>query len=147
QEERAVPRYNRGQDNVPATDATGTSRSPGAYGGVTPREEEASSNAPTPANIAVHLPAGAGLYLEGVPSKQTSAIRYYQTRPLARGEEVSYTFRAEMTVGGKTISDSKVVTLRAGYDAVVKFDTLLAAAAAPAAPGKEAPSAPSVASR
>lgn len=144
----AVPDYLQWEQDSKANDARRTGDT-GSGGG---RSEEPPPPAgfgarlatPTPASIAVHLPAGASLYLEGVPSKQNGDVRYYQTRPLARGEVVNYTFWAEYRAGDRTVSDSKVVTLRAGDDAVVKFDTLLAAAT-PAAPAP--PAAAGVASR
>jgi uncharacterized protein (TIGR03000 family) len=76
--------------------------------------------------------------MEGIPSKQMTEVRYYQTRSLARGEVVSYTFRAEMTVGGAVVTDTKQVTLRAGDDAVVKFDKLLSAVASSPSAGSGA---------
>lgn len=99
---------------------------------------------PTAGSITVHVPPEAALFLNDTPTKQTTAVRHFQTPTLAPGESVTYTFRAELVVDGAKTTESKEVTLTRGKAAVLAFDKLRAVSAAPTSATPPAP-APEVA--
>jgi uncharacterized protein (TIGR03000 family) len=85
-----------------------------------------------PANIHVALPADATLTIDGLPTKSTSASRWFVTPPLAAGKSFAYNLKAEFVREGKTITVEEKVWVRAGRETDVFLDVAgLAAARSP----------------
>jgi uncharacterized protein (TIGR03000 family) len=74
-----------------------------------------------PASIHVILPADAMLTIDGMPTKATTANRWFVTPPIAEGS-YSYTFKAEYVREGKTITVQQKVLVRPNQETVVSFD-------------------------
>jgi uncharacterized protein (TIGR03000 family) len=74
--------------------------------------------------VVVKLPADAKLYAEGRPLTRTSGERTFVTPPLPGGRDYTYSFRAEYTRDGETISQSRRVAVRPGQSATVEFADL-----------------------
>jgi len=77
---------------------------------------------PAPANITVHLPAEANLYVDNVLCTLTSAKRSFATPKLQAGQKYFYTLRVEMTQNGQNVSRSQQVILQAGQNVQVNFN-------------------------
>ena len=75
-----------------------------------------------PATIIVAVPAGAKLTIDGYEARATGNVRVFTTPALERHEEYSYTVKAEVTRDGRTVAQTKDVTVRAGEKSNVKFD-------------------------
>jgi uncharacterized protein (TIGR03000 family) len=86
--------------------------------GIPPRKPQEVS---APARVVVKLPADARLWVDDVTCPLTSTTRSFDTPALQPGQEYYYTVRAEVTRGGRAVSDSKRVILRAGEESVVVF--------------------------
>jgi uncharacterized protein (TIGR03000 family) len=85
--------------------------------------------------VVVKLPADAELYAENRRLTLTSGERTFVTPPLPVGQTYTYTFRAEYTRDGETVSRSKRVEVRAGATSTLEFsETGTAKATYPAAP-------------
>jgi uncharacterized protein (TIGR03000 family) len=80
------------------------------------KDEEVST--PTPAHVVVKLPADARLFVDGVPCPLTSAQRSFDTPPLEPGKTYYYSLRVE----GRSLAETKRVTVRAGKETVVEFE-------------------------
>jgi uncharacterized protein (TIGR03000 family) len=87
---------------------------------------------PTRARLHLEVPAEARLYINGRLMRTASAVRAFDTPPLEPGRAYSYTLRAEVVRGGKTVSDTREVEVRAG--AVTKAALLVPATRLAAAP-------------
>jgi uncharacterized protein (TIGR03000 family) len=83
-----------------------------------PGTEEGIST-PTPAHVVVNLPADAKLFVDGVACPLTSAQRAFDTPPLEPGRTYYYSIRAE----GRSLAETKRVTVRAGKETVVEFES------------------------
>jgi uncharacterized protein (TIGR03000 family) len=81
-------------------------------------EESAS---PTQATIIVQVPEGAKLYLDGQLSDRTSTTRTFITPDLPLDKDCSYTLKMEASEGGKAVTASKRVIVRAGAVTRVNF--------------------------
>lgn len=80
---------------------------------------------PVPANraqVIVNLPADARLYANGQLTALTSAERVFVSPVLEANHNYQYSLKVEFVRDGKTISDSKVVNVRAGESSQVSFD-------------------------
>jgi uncharacterized protein (TIGR03000 family) len=86
--------------------------------------------AAAPARITVHLPANARLTIDGEATTSTSAVREFVSPALAAGKNFSYTFQAEFTRDGKTVVETRDVTVRAGLNTEVRFASNLTSVAA-----------------
>ncbi|MCS6852899.1 MAG: TIGR03000 domain-containing protein [Gemmataceae bacterium] len=62
------------------------------------------------------------MYVDGEQAPLTSAKRTFQTPPLQQGRDYFYTIKAEMVRGGRTVSESKRVIVRAGQVSRVRFE-------------------------
>lgn len=69
-----------------------------------------------PARLRVLLPADAKLIIEDVPTKQTGSSRRFKTPPLMPGKSYHYTLKWSYEKEGKTVTQTKVVHVRAGDD-------------------------------
>lgn len=84
--------------------------------------EEKETMAPASATIIVSLPAEAKLSVDGVVTTSASVQRVFVSPALERGKDYSYTLKADFVSGGKTVSVSKKVTVRAGEETRVSFE-------------------------
>jgi uncharacterized protein (TIGR03000 family) len=88
-----------------------------------PKKESGEESAlSAPATIIVALPAGAKLTVDGYEARATGDVRVFTTPALERHEEYSYTVKAEVTRDGRTVAQTKDVTVRAGEKSNVKFE-------------------------
>jgi uncharacterized protein (TIGR03000 family) len=76
------------------------------------------------ASLSVKLPAEAKLYVDGVLCPLTSAERVFETPPLAKGKQFTYTLKAELVREGKTLTETKRVPVEAGKRVSVEFGNL-----------------------
>ncbi len=86
----------------------------------------ATGSSPARASVLVKLPADAKLFAEGRPLALESGERAFVTPVLPAGREFEYTFRAEYTRDGETISQTKKVAVRAGGKSALEFVDLTA---------------------
>jgi uncharacterized protein (TIGR03000 family) len=88
-----------------------------------PKKESGEESAlSAPATIIVAVPASAKLTIDGYEARANGDVRVFTTPSLERHEEYSYTVKAEVTRDGRTVSQTKDVTVRAGEKSNVKFD-------------------------
>ena len=81
------------------------------------------------ASLKFQLPATAALFVDGRPAAGTGTERAFFTPPLEAGQKYFYDVRAEMTVGGQTVTEEKRVIVEAGSELTESFGKLFAAAA------------------
>jgi uncharacterized protein (TIGR03000 family) len=89
-----------------------------------------------PARLTIVLPADAKLFVDGALAKGDGASRNFHTPDLPAGQTFYYELKAEVTVGGKTVTDSKTVLVKAGEVLTERFPKLVAAV--DAAKGRDA---------
>jgi uncharacterized protein (TIGR03000 family) len=82
--------------------------------------EQISRNGDT-ALLIVNLPEDARIFLNGQATKSTGARRSYVTPKLQPGKEYTYEVRAEMTVNGRQVSETRQVTFAVGRQVRVSF--------------------------
>jgi uncharacterized protein (TIGR03000 family) len=75
-----------------------------------------------PAEIVVHVPAKAKVFVEDRPTKLAGPERRFETADLQRGRAYTYSIRAELDRDGRTLTETKRVTVRAGETADVRFE-------------------------
>jgi uncharacterized protein (TIGR03000 family) len=73
------------------------------------------------AEIVVHLPADAKLYVDNVHCPLTSAKRTFKTPELEPGKKYFYILRAEVVENGQTVSESLRVFLTPGQQVQAEF--------------------------
>jgi uncharacterized protein (TIGR03000 family) len=78
-----------------------------------PMEPDTAGEA-SPAVLTVEVPAGASLYINGRLMRTSSARRTFDTPPLEPGRAYSYLLRAEVVRGGRRVSETRRVEVRAG---------------------------------
>lgn len=88
------------------------------------KDAEKKSNA----SLKFQLPAAATLFVDGRPAAGTGAERSFFTPSLEAGQKYFYDVRAELTVGGQTVTEEKRVIVEAGSDVTESFGKLFAAA-------------------
>ena len=89
-----------------------------------PAVDQGTDAAPAPGGSAllqVRLPADARLIVNDRPTRSTGELRRYRSRGLQPGVSYGYELRAEVTRDGRTISETKVVSLAADETAEVHF--------------------------
>jgi len=94
-------------------------------------EFEASKAAPSvnaAARLFVQLPAEAKFYVDGTLTKGEGTSRSYHTPELPLGKTFFYDLKAEVTVEGKLVVETKRVLVRGGEDVTETFPKLFAAA-------------------
>jgi uncharacterized protein (TIGR03000 family) len=84
-------------------------------------DEEVST--PAPARVVVKLPAEAKLFVDGVACPLTSAQRSFDTPPLEPGKTYYYSLKAETNREGRSVAETKRVTVRAGQETIVEFES------------------------
>jgi uncharacterized protein (TIGR03000 family) len=67
-----------------------------------------------PAAVVVRLPAAAELVIGGVKSKQQTAVREFDTPPLAPGKKFSYPLKAVWKAGDKEVTRETTIIVKAG---------------------------------
>jgi uncharacterized protein (TIGR03000 family) len=72
--------------------------------------------------LSVQVPESARIYVNGRPTTSTGAVRQYLSRGLSAGMSYTYEVRAEATVNGQTVEQTKTVKLQAGGTADLAFD-------------------------
>lgn len=77
------------------------------------------ADGPAPASLVVRLPADARLTIDGDPTRHTSGTRRFVTPPLEPGKTFHYDLKAEVTRGGKTLTERRRVAVRAGQVSAV----------------------------
>jgi uncharacterized protein (TIGR03000 family) len=77
---------------------------------------------PAPATLVVHLPADARLTIDGYAPRSTSGTRWFVTPPLGAGRDFHYQLRAEVERGGKRLTRTREVAVRAGQQTDVTLD-------------------------
>jgi uncharacterized protein (TIGR03000 family) len=82
------------------------------------------SRTPAPAQIAVQLPSGAKLYVQGTAFPLSSGAGLIETPPLFSGKQYYYRLRAEYARGGKRYREERQLTLVAGKHSVIHFGDL-----------------------
>jgi uncharacterized protein (TIGR03000 family) len=73
------------------------------------------------ATITVKVPAGAKLYFDDGPTQQSGAMRTFVTPDLRPGKEYVYQVKVEYLRDGRTMTQTKPVTVRAGQTSRVEF--------------------------
>jgi uncharacterized protein (TIGR03000 family) len=81
-----------------------------------------------PARLTVELPAAAKLYVDGSLVNGDTTTRNFHTPDLTPGKTFYYDLKAEVTVGGKTVTEEKRVLVKAGDTLTEAFPKLIAAA-------------------
>jgi uncharacterized protein (TIGR03000 family) len=66
-----------------------------------------------PATIVFQVPTGAKVYFDDEPTSQTSATRVYRTPPLPAGRDFHYAVKVEVNQGGKLLTETRNITVRA----------------------------------
>jgi uncharacterized protein (TIGR03000 family) len=67
------------------------------------------------AKLVAHLPEGAPLWVEGMPTRQRGAVRHFESPPLKkRGHRYTYTARVVWFEDGKWVSQTQEVPVWAG---------------------------------
>ncbi len=74
---------------------------------------------PTPAKVAVTVPADAALAFNGHPTNGTGPTRTFHTGPLEPGKEYQYVLTATVVRDGREVVATERVTVRAGGTAAV----------------------------
>jgi len=74
------------------------------------------------ATLTVNVPADASVFVNGAKTKSVGSERTYVSRGLQSGFDYTYEIRAEVQRNGKTIDETKVVSLRAGQNSQLTFD-------------------------
>src|SRR5208283_4404164 len=97
------------------------------------------------ARVVVELPADAKLFIDNQLTKPTSDRRTFNTPSLDHGQAYYYIARAEVTINGKTHTETKQVIVHAGETATARFSELLALTNPPAKPVASAETAKPVA--
>jgi uncharacterized protein (TIGR03000 family) len=75
-----------------------------------------------PATIVVSVPADAKLLINDAPTTSTSGLRTFESPALETGKDFHYTVKAEAIRDGKTITNSKEITVRGGEETRVSLD-------------------------
>jgi uncharacterized protein (TIGR03000 family) len=74
------------------------------------------------ARLTVELPADAKLFVDGFETTTTGAsIRTFSTPELEAGQDYFYVLKIETNRDGKTIAETKQVTVRAGEETRASF--------------------------
>src|SRR5262249_45141643 len=76
------------------------------------------------AHLLVELPVNAKLYVDDHLMKSTASRRSFVTPELQPGQTYYYVLRAEVDLDGKTVSETKRVTVRAGQQIQASFGDL-----------------------
>jgi uncharacterized protein (TIGR03000 family) len=87
-----------------------------------PAAEVKVPTSPKAAEIVVRVPVGAKVFVEDRPTKQAGPERHFETAKLQPGRAYTYAIRAELDRDGRTLRETKRVTVRAGETTDVRFE-------------------------
>lgn len=87
-----------------------------------PTPEKQTSLGSNNAFLAVNVPSGARVTVNGLPTRSTGETRRYVSRNLSPGFNYTYEVTATATLNGRLVSQTKTVQLKAGDEAAVNFD-------------------------
>ncbi len=87
-----------------------------------PRPGDGTSLGPDDMQLLVSVPENARIYINDKPTATPGRERQYVSRNLIPGLRYTYRVRAEVTRGGRTLSQTKVVGAKAGDLARLAFD-------------------------
>lgn len=73
------------------------------------------------ATIVVNVPADARVFVNDKATTSTGMVRRYVSNNLEAGYSYTYTLRAEMVVDGKTVTETKIIKVRAGETTDLAF--------------------------
>lgn len=76
------------------------------------------------AQVTVHLPADARLYIDNTLCPLTSTTRTFRTPALEQGRQYFYTLRVEVNRDGQTVTDNRRVVVAAGRNVEVNFNAV-----------------------
>jgi uncharacterized protein (TIGR03000 family) len=79
------------------------------------------SNPGNSAFIDVSVPADAKIYVNGYLTKKTGEYRRYESKDLKPGKQYTFEIRAERLVDGKTVDETKNITVVAGEKKKLAF--------------------------
>ena len=74
-----------------------------------------------PARIAVVVPGGAKLFVDGQPTESTGTYRFFRSPPLDSGTRYWYEFTVRWNEAGKEVTQTQVVDVTAGADIDLRF--------------------------
>ena len=72
-------------------------------------------------HVTVRVPAGAEVWFDGTKTRQTGAVREFESPELMRGREYTYEVRARWTQDGKEVSRTRSIEVAAGARKTVDF--------------------------
>ena len=72
-----------------------------------------------PVSLVVRLPADARLTIDGYPTRSTAGTRWFVSPPLEPGKTYHYDLQAEVMRGGKRLTETRRVAVRAGQGSAV----------------------------
>jgi uncharacterized protein (TIGR03000 family) len=75
----------------------------------------------TNAVLTVHVPAEARVFVNGLPTTSTGAVRRYVSNGLRAGYNYTYNIRAEVIRNGQTVTETQTVKLQAGDAPDIEF--------------------------
>ncbi|MHB9076537.1 MAG: TIGR03000 domain-containing protein [Pirellulaceae bacterium] len=105
-----------------ATPQSPTPAVPPTPGSDLPTPEKQTSLSVDSALLTVNVPADARVLVNGMSTRSTGDLRRYVSRNLNPGFDYSYEVTAEANIGGKVVTQTKMVNLRAGGQAELAFD-------------------------
>ncbi len=70
----------------------------------------------------VTVPADAKVFVNGAATTSTGTQRQFVSRGLVAGNRYSYEIRAEVTIDGKTVTETKTVSIGPGQQAALAFN-------------------------
>jgi uncharacterized protein (TIGR03000 family) len=73
------------------------------------------------AHVSVRAPADAEIWFDGTKTRQTGAVREFESPELMRGREYTYEVRARWTQDGKEVSRTRSIDVSAGARRTVDF--------------------------
>lgn len=74
-----------------------------------------------PVRMAVRVPTRAKIWINGAKTKQTGRVCQFVSPPLAPGRDYTYTVRASWREGGRKVTRTRRITVRAGEQVSVAF--------------------------
>jgi uncharacterized protein (TIGR03000 family) len=95
-----------------------------------PLEETSVATGRQPAQVTIHVPADAKLFIDDVVCPLTSDTRSFTTPKLQPGQKYFYDVKAEVMRGGEMVTQTQRVVLEAGKDVSVTFPQLAPVATA-----------------
>lgn len=93
----------------------------------TSTEQKKETSVPAPATVIVKAPLDVRVTVNGAVAERTKAEQVFTTPALDTGRTYSYEFQAEAARGGKTVTRTQRVVVKAGQQSIADFSGLTAA--------------------